>query len=558
MADPLSIAASVAGLIALSGSLYKMIGDFVERAANPPQSAHALLLSVSEMRMVLQSVSDLIDNFLKYPPKRRALVRLDHLIICLTQAVLSFSELEKFVNPWVSRTQRTLWQRWKLTSQGERINRFNIKLQENKVSISLVLSILQCESDTDAQQYRLSLHAMMERIIHENKEIRTRVDELGSFLMSSAPSITTTFGRPGASSSAGSMTRAGRGDYDGASTLRELESVQSSTISGAPNQYRHSASWPLPVRSALGLPRPPSEPNFRLPFENELAQSRVYTRARHPQRRISSTTSQPMSGVWSMLSGLSLGQISNISVITLPITLNDIPNSSWYKDSIRKPVDLAEVNQTEVSKDKFPVNMFYNIAVLGECEVGKSTLTTTLCFGHSVAAEKYSTLGVDYYTSIRVDGTESRLRITDTPGLGSSEYAIMVNEAIKNAEAFVLVYSVTDQNSFSRIRSLYDAIIRTKQMQHDKRPPVVIVANKADLEESSVISPESAFSLADELNCTLFECSVKHDDSIARPFIELVRCMLGSGPLITGDRDQATRKLVRHRLLKMAQASIAT
>ncbi len=175
-----------------------------------------------------------------------------------------------------------------------------------------------------------------------------------------------------------------------------------------------------------------------------------------------------------------------------------------------------------------------------------------------MAAEKYSTLGGDYYTSIRVDGTESRLRITDTPGLGSSEYAIMVNEAIKNAEAFVLVYSVTDQNSFFRIRSLYDAIIRTKQMQHDKQPPVVIVANKADLEESSVISPESAFSLAEELNCALFECSVKHDDSIARPFIELVRCMLGSGPPTTGDRDQATRKLVRHRSLKMAQASIAT
>lgn len=88
MADPLSIAALVAGLIALSGSIYKIVGDFVERAVHPPQSAYALLLSIAEMRMVLKSLSDLIDNFLKYPPRRRAFVRLDHLIICLIQTVL--------------------------------------------------------------------------------------------------------------------------------------------------------------------------------------------------------------------------------------------------------------------------------------------------------------------------------------------------------------------------------------------------------------------------------------------------------------------------------------
>lgn len=143
MADPLSIAASVAGLIALSGSLYSTIRDFAEQAANPPQSAHGLLLSVSEMRLVLASVSDLIDNFLKYPPMRRALVRLDHLIICLTQSVLSFSELEKFVNLLVARAQPSLWQRWKLNSLDDRITRFTTKIHEHKTSMSLVLNILQ-------------------------------------------------------------------------------------------------------------------------------------------------------------------------------------------------------------------------------------------------------------------------------------------------------------------------------------------------------------------------------------------------------------------------------
>jgi hypothetical protein len=143
MADPLSIAASVAGLIALSGSIYKIVGDLIQRAGDPPQSAHALLLSVSETRMVLGSVSDLVDNFLKYPTRRRALVQLDHLIICLTQTVLTFSDLETFVRPWITSSQQSRWQRWRLNAQDERISRFNTKLQEHKASISLVLNILQ-------------------------------------------------------------------------------------------------------------------------------------------------------------------------------------------------------------------------------------------------------------------------------------------------------------------------------------------------------------------------------------------------------------------------------
>ncbi|KAI0509384.1 P-loop containing nucleoside triphosphate hydrolase protein [Xylaria bambusicola] len=529
MADPLSIAASVAGLIALSGSIYKIVGDFVERAAHPPQSAHALLLSVSEMRMVLKSVSDLIDDFLKYPPKRRALVRLDHLIICLTQAVLSFSELEKFVNPWATRTQRSLWQRWKLASQDERISRFNTRLQENKLSISLVLNILQCESDTDAQQYQLSLHGMMERVINENRELRTRVDHLGSFLMGSAPSIitsvpsiATTFGRPESPSSMKSTTRVIRLDDDGASTISE-----SKTILYPPDPY--SASLPIPVSSALGLPASLYEPSFLMPFEHELAQSWVYARVKRTECDISFTTQQ-VSGLWSMLSGLSLGQISNISVIALPITLNDVSNSIWYKESTRPNLALIEPHQLDAAKDSAYKDKFHNIAVLGECEVGKSTLLTTLCYGDPEQTEKYSTLGLDYYTSICVYGKERQLRITDTPGLGASDYAIMVDEAIRYAEGFVLIYSVTDRDSFQRIQTLYDTIIRIKQLPPDQRPPVVIVANKVDLEESNVVPPESAFSLAEELDCALFECSVKHDVTIASPFIALVKFMLNETP----------------------------
>ncbi|KAI0434468.1 P-loop containing nucleoside triphosphate hydrolase protein [Xylaria sp. FL1042] len=485
------------------------------------------------MRMVLKSVSDLIDKFLKYPPRRRALVRLDHLIICLTKAVLSFSELEKCINPWVERPQKSLWQRWKLMSQDERITRLNTRLQENKVSLNLVLNIFQCESDIDAQEYQLTLHEMMEKIIDENaipftlgqttltenKEIRARIDKLGPI---SAHSTTAAFARPASSSGSISTVRADGGDYDRPPSIRELECVRSSMTTHP--SLLSSASCPGPVSPIVGPPGSLSEPSIHLHFENELAQSWVYTRVRRTKGNISSIISQPTSGVWSMLSSLSLDQISNISVIALPITLQDVTNSSWYKSCASPKLDLPDLSKPEVPRD----TLILNVAVLGECEVGKSTLINMLSFGHLEYVEKYSTLGGDYYASIRVDHTENRLRITDTPGIGLSEYRIVVNHAIERADAFVLVYSMTDRNSFFQIQVLHDVIMRTKQMLRQKQPPVVIVANKADLEKPNAIPPELTISLTQNLNCALFECSAEHGDNISRPFKELVRCMLGS------------------------------
>ncbi|KAI1122175.1 P-loop containing nucleoside triphosphate hydrolase protein [Nemania abortiva] len=545
MTDPLSIAASIAGLITLSGSLYTIIRGFVERAANPPQSAHALLLSVSEMRLVLGSVSDLIDNFLKYPPRRRALVRLDHLIICLSQAVLLFSELEKFVNLLIARAQHSLLQRWKLDSHDDRITRFTTKMQEHKISMSLVLNILQCESDTDAQQYRLSFHEMMKRIIDENRELRRRVDQLSSFVMGSAHSITT-ISRPSLASLRTISIAEGtiREGDDGASTIiSEPESTQFYASNRHSHQY--STSWRRPITPILGPRYPPSELDIDLPFENELARSWVYTRVTRTECDISFTTSQPPSGNWSVLSTLSLGQISNISVIALPINLNDLHNNVWYKGATHHDSSQANLNRTKLSSDTLRAGIVHKIAVLGECEVGKSSLITRFCFGYSHLAERYTTLSTSYYKSIIVDGVESRLEITDTPGLGLGDYAVaVVNNAIEDADAFILAYSIADLRSFYQIQTLYDMIMRAKQWPDTQRQPVVIVATKADLGHFHAAPHKSPFSLAEELGCAYFKCSIEFEseDSFTQPFTELIRRKSLSNPAQTLESQRPTQE----------------
>ena len=68
----------------------------------------------------------------------------------------------------------------------------------------------------------------------------------------------------------------------------------------------------------------------RFLFEDSLKDSRVYRRARVETVDQSIRSSVARTHAWSVFSGLSLGQISNISVIALPLYADDIGNRQHY------------------------------------------------------------------------------------------------------------------------------------------------------------------------------------------------------------------------------------
>ena len=89
----------------------------------------------------------------------------------------------------------------------------------------------------------------------------------------------------------------------------------------------------LLVRSQLSI----SSAESRLVFEQDLKQSRVYRRAKRVSLDVSMRSSVDRSHGWSIFTGLSLGKISNISVLALPIHARDIPNLQHYNFNLGLP-----------------------------------------------------------------------------------------------------------------------------------------------------------------------------------------------------------------------------
>jgi hypothetical protein len=72
------------------------------------------------------------------------------------------------------------------------------------------------------------------------------------------------------------------------------------------------------------------ELNLHQSFQLDLNTSRVYRRTLSYECDISFTTSVVRTHAWSVFTGLSLSEISEISVIALPLSARDISNPQWY------------------------------------------------------------------------------------------------------------------------------------------------------------------------------------------------------------------------------------
>lgn len=77
---------------------------------------------------------------------------------------------------------------------------------------------------------------------------------------------------------------------------------------------------------------------------------------------------------------------------------------------------------------------------------------------------------------------------------------------MKTGQGFLLVFSISSKTSFEELETLRDDIIRIKD---DEDIPIVIIGNKADLEEQRTVDRAKAFALSQRWNAPYYEASAR-------------------------------------------------
>ncbi|KAH7088659.1 ras-like protein [Auriculariales sp. MPI-PUGE-AT-0066] len=159
----------------------------------------------------------------------------------------------------------------------------------------------------------------------------------------------------------------------------------------------------------------------------------------------------------------------------------------------------------------------YKLVILGGGGVGKSALTIQF-FQNRFVDEYDPTIEDAYRRQCVIDDEIVNLDVLDTAG--QEEYSAMRQQYMRTGEGFLLVYSITSRASFQEIDYMYELILRGKDADYF---PVIVVANKCDLEYERRVDRNEGRELARRLRCGLIETSAKQRINVDEAFYTLVR-----------------------------------
>lgn len=171
----------------------------------------------------------------------------------------------------------------------------------------------------------------------------------------------------------------------------------------------------------------------------------------------------------------------------------------------------------------------YKVVILGDGGVGKTALTIQLCLNHFI--ESYDpTIEDSYRKHAVIDEEACLIEILDTAG--QEEYTALRDQWIREGDGFLIVYSITQHNTFDRVERFKQQINRVKDSDDI---PVVIVGNKSDKGLDREVTTEDGKALARQMRCEFVETSAKTRQNLELAYYTAVRLIRQHRGELPGD-----------------------
>ncbi|KAH9519576.1 Ras GTPase ras2 [Bulinus truncatus] len=114
------------------------------------------------------------------------------------------------------------------------------------------------------------------------------------------------------------------------------------------------------------------------------------------------------------------------------------------------------------------------------------------------------------------DNQTCLLDILDTAG--QEEYSSLRDLYVRAGNGFVIIYSITDRQSFKEAEAIYNWLKRLKS----EIPNAILVANKQDLLTEATVSSQEGIELANKMGIHFYETSAKTGSNVKEAFVGLV------------------------------------
>merc|ERR1711920_836343 len=164
------------------------------------------------------------------------------------------------------------------------------------------------------------------------------------------------------------------------------------------------------------------------------------------------------------------------------------------------------------------------LVLLGDSAVGKSSLVLRFVRGQFFEYQE-STIGAAFLTqTVSLSDSTVKFEIWDTAW--QERYHSLAPMYYRGAAAAVIVYDITNQDSFARAKSW----VRELQRQGNPDLVMALAGNKADLSEKRKVEPSEAESYAAENGLFFMETSAKTAANVNELFYEVARKLPKAAP----------------------------
>ncbi|MCJ1392743.1 hypothetical protein MMC18_005614 [Xylographa bjoerkii] len=279
--DPLSISASIVGLITAAVQISSLLKTFINHTKHASISAQSVLLEIRDIGVCLNQLQGFLLGTQEASKSRKSLIMVEQVVIVFTDCVSVFSDLEQTLEMIRSDQPTRIIDRMKWAAKESSIAKILLRLQASKASLNLMLTTLTCTSVHEAHVSVRTLASLVQQVLRSNLDMSRRLRNFERLHPAMAASI---------------------------SPSRESQIM-------------------VPDHDTMQGTRPPVL--FGYAFEEVLWTSRVYKKTALNVSRFSASSCAGSLG-HSYLSGLSLSDVSNVSAIALPILSEELWNHHRY------------------------------------------------------------------------------------------------------------------------------------------------------------------------------------------------------------------------------------
>ncbi|XP_069477081.1 ras-related protein Rab-10-like isoform X1 [Ambystoma mexicanum] len=173
------------------------------------------------------------------------------------------------------------------------------------------------------------------------------------------------------------------------------------------------------------------------------------------------------------------------------------------------------------------------VVMAGDTCVGKTCILSR--YTERALPSLISTIGIDFKVkTITIEETTMKLQIWDTAG--QERFHTLSVSYFRGAQGFVLVYDITNADSFKNISTWMKDI----HQKAGEEVEIILLGNKCDKEHKRVIEKEKGEKLAWEYGIPFLETSAKENLNIDNAFVLLAKSILSKKSSLMHEHDVVT------------------